>query len=53
MVEFFNSKFVKDLQGGKLPPVEVTVSAETLVQIGAVIVFSGVIIILIAKILNR
>jgi len=30
MNDFFNSKFVQDLKGGKLPAVEVKFSAESL-----------------------
>ncbi|HMV91527.1 MAG TPA: hypothetical protein PJ995_21540 [Cyclobacteriaceae bacterium] len=33
MNDFFESKFIKDLQEGKLPPVEVTVPNETLVKV--------------------
>lgn len=50
MNEFFNSKFVKDLGNGQLPPVEVKFSTESLVQVGATLIFSAVIIILVAKI---
>lgn len=35
MNEFFNSKFIKDLQEGKIPPVEITVQDETLVKVFA------------------
>ncbi len=50
MGDFFSSKFVKDLQGGKLPPVEVTIPPHTLYQLAAVFFFTGLALIIAQKI---
>lgn len=46
MNEFFNSKFVKDLQQGILPPVEVEVKTKVYLFTGLTIVTSALIIII-------
>jgi hypothetical protein len=53
MNDFFGSKFVKDLQAGKLPPVEVKFSAESLVQVSAALFFTAVAIILVYQIAKK
>ncbi len=50
MIEFFQSKFAQDLQNGKLPPVEVKFSTESLVQVAATAVIAAVIIIIVGRI---
>lgn len=52
MGEFFSSKFIKDLESGKLPVVEVAVTTEGLIQISAVLFFTAVAILLSAKIIK-
>lgn len=53
MNDFFTSKFVQDLKDGKLPPVEVEIKTESLVQIGLVLVIAGAIVLLIGKIVKN
>jgi len=53
MNDFFNSKFVQDLKGGKLPAVEVKFSAESLVQLGVTLVLAAVIIMIVAAITQK
>lgn len=53
MNDFFGSKFVQDLKNGKLPPVEVKFSTESLVQIAAVLFFAAVAIIIVSKIASK
>ena len=47
MNDFFNSKFVKDLQNGQLPElqVEATISTSSLLKIGALILIVGTVLI--------
>lgn len=47
MGDFFQSKFVDDLKGGKLPPVEAKFSTESLVQVGVTLVLTAIIIMLV------
>jgi hypothetical protein len=51
MGDFFNSKFIQDLQNGKLPPVEVELSSEGIVQLAIAIVIAAIIIILVQRII--
>jgi hypothetical protein len=54
MNDFFQSKFVQDLQNGKLPPVEasVTIPMETLAQICGAVFVTALLVLLVAKILK-
>lgn len=53
MGDFFQSKFVQDLKGGKLPPVEVKFSTESLIQVGVTLVLTAIIIMLVAAIVQK
>lgn len=46
MNDFFNSKFIKDLQNGILPPVEIEVPSSVYIFSGLTIVLSALIIII-------
>lgn len=52
MNEFFQSKFVQDLMDGKLPPVEVELSTEGIIQLAVALVMAAIIIILVSKIIR-
>ena len=53
MGDLLNSKFVKDLQDGKLPPIELTIPINTLYQLAAVIFFTGIALIMVQKIMQK
>lgn len=53
MTDFFQSKFVKDLMNGNLPPVEVKFSTKSLVEVSVTMIITAVIIILLAQIFKR
>ncbi len=46
MTDFFQSKFIKDLQDGELPPVEVRIPGETYAYLGLTVVLSALIILI-------
>lgn len=46
MGDFFDSKFIKDLQEGNLPPVEIEVPAKVFIFTGLTIVASALIILI-------
>lgn len=46
MVDFFDSKFMKDLENGILPPVEIEVPASVYIFSGLTICISALIIII-------
>lgn len=52
MNTFFQSKFVQDLGNGKLPPVEVKFSTESLVQVAVTFVIVGIVILLASKLIK-
>lgn len=52
MSDFFSSKFVKDLENGKLPPVEVQFGMESLTQLSLMLFITAVAIVLAAKAIN-
>lgn len=49
MNDFFNSKFIRDLQGGKLPPVEVQFGLSSLTQLSLMLFITAVAIMLASK----
>ncbi len=53
MNEFFDSKFMKDLEAGNLPPVEIEVPASVYIFSGLTICISALIIIIVFKYLNK
>lgn len=53
MNDFFNSKFVKDLEAGELPEVKVVLPPETLFQIGLTAVLAAVAILLSIEIIKK
>lgn len=53
MNDLLNSKLVKDLQNGKLPPVELTIPVNTLYQLAAVFFFTGLALIIAQKIFKN
>lgn len=53
MNDFFESKFVADLKNGKLPPVEVQFSTESLVQVSVTLFVTAVAILITAAIVKK
>ncbi|MGD9930132.1 MAG: hypothetical protein AB7U05_08940 [Mangrovibacterium sp.] len=53
MTEFFNSKFMKDLQAGTLPPVEIDVPTKVYVGLGLTVVLSALIILVVNHYLSK
>jgi hypothetical protein len=53
MNDFFNSKFVQDLQNGKLPTVEVEISTESLIQMSVCIGITAIAVIIAAQIFKK
>lgn len=53
MGDFFDSKFIKDLKNGQLPPVVVQFSPESLIQVAATMFFTGVALIVAWNIFKR
>ncbi len=47
---FFNSKFIQDLENGKLPPVEVKFSTQSLIEICTAALATAIVIIIFVNI---
>lgn len=53
MTDFFNSKFIQDLEAGKLPPVEIEVPTKVYVGLGLTVVLSALIILVVNHYLSK
>jgi hypothetical protein len=53
MGDFFNSQFIKDLQAGKLPPVEVKFSTQSLIEVSFAALATAIVIIIVVNIFKR
>jgi hypothetical protein len=51
-MSFWNSDLIKNLEGGKLPELQIKVETQTFIELAVSIVIAGVAIILIYKILK-
>lgn len=49
-MSFWDSKLIKDLEGGKLPEVPVTIEAESIIKLSLAILAVGIILLLASKI---
>lgn len=47
MIDFFDSKFIKDLEKGQFPPVQVEVPVSTFLGLGLTMILSSLIIIVV------
>ena len=53
MTDFFQSKFIKDLQDGVLPPVEIKVPGQVYGYLGLTVVLSALIILVVYTYLKK
>ncbi|MEL6558351.1 MAG: hypothetical protein AAFQ94_09215 [Bacteroidota bacterium] len=52
-MSLFNSKLAKKLADGELPEVKVTITDETLINLGAMIILSGVCLFLAYQVIQK